>query len=52
MITNSRIRNVDIACDGSRIVMMVPLEDPKELEIRVVLNWYEELKRLVPSGRN
>ena len=52
MITSSRFRNVDISRDGSRIVMMVPLDDPKELEIRVVLNWFEELKRLVPSGKN
>ena len=51
MITDSRFRNVDISRDGSRIVMMVPLEDPQELEIRVVLNWYEELKRLVPTGK-
>jgi serine/threonine protein kinase len=52
MITNSRFRNVDISRDGSRIVMMVPLDDPRELEIRVVLNWFEELKRLVPIDKN
>ena len=51
MITNSRFRNVDISRDGSRIAMMVPIEDPKELEIRVVLNWFEELRRLVPTGK-
>jgi hypothetical protein len=52
MITNSRFRNVDISRDGSRIVMIVPLDDPKEVEIRVVLNWFDELKRLVPNGKN
>jgi Tol biopolymer transport system component len=52
MIANSRFRSVDISRDGSRIVMLVPLDDPKELEIRVVLNWFDELKRLVPSGKN
>jgi WD40 repeat protein len=51
MITSSRFRNVDISRDGSRIVMMVPIEDPRELEIRVVLNWFEELKARVPRGR-
>lgn len=51
LITSSRFRNVDISRDGTRFVMMTPLDEPKELEIHVVLNWFEELKRLVPIGK-
>jgi hypothetical protein len=31
--------------------MMTPLDEPKELRINVVLNWFEELKRLVPAPK-
>ena len=51
MITSSRWRNTDISRDGSRFVTIPPLDEPKELQIIVVLNWFEELKRLVPSGK-
>jgi serine/threonine-protein kinase len=51
LIASSRYRNVDISRDGSRFVMMTPLDEPKELQINVVLNWFEELKRLVPTGK-
>ncbi len=41
----------DVTPDGQRFVMIQPLEQSKSgpLEINVVLNWFEELKRLVPS---
>lgn len=51
LITSSRYRNADISRDGSRFVTITPLDEPKELQISVVLNWFEELKRLVPSGK-
>jgi len=51
LITSSRYRNADISRDGSRFVTITPLDEPKELQIIVVLNWFEELKRLVPSGK-
>ena len=39
----------DVAADG-RFLMVQPLEpEPSSREIHVVLNWYEELKRLVPA---
>ena len=42
--------NYDISPDGERFVMVRPDPDaPREL--RVVLNWFEELKRLVPTDR-
>jgi hypothetical protein len=34
--------------DGKRFLM---LEDDEDPEFRVVFNWFEELKRLVPVGR-
>ena len=40
--------NYDIAPDGRRYVMVKSLEQPGE-QIRVVVNWFEELKRLVPT---
>jgi serine/threonine protein kinase/WD40 repeat protein len=51
LITSSRYRNADISRDGSRFVTITLLDEPKELQIIVVLNWFEELKRLVPSGK-
>jgi serine/threonine-protein kinase len=51
VITPSPFRDVDISRDGSRFVMMTSLDEPKELQINVVLNWFEELKRLVPAGK-
>lgn len=51
VITPSPFRDVDISRDGSRFVMMTPLDEPKELQINVVLNCFEELKRLVPTGK-
>jgi Tol biopolymer transport system component len=51
LITSSRDRYADISRDGTRFVTTTPLDEPKELQIIVVLNWFEELKRLVPSGK-
>jgi len=36
----------DISPDGKRFLMM---KEDKEAQINVVLNWFEELKRLVPT---
>ncbi len=51
LITSSHFRNADISRDGSRFVTITALDEPKDLQIIVVLNWFEELKRLVPSGK-
>ncbi len=42
----------DVTADGQRFVMAQSVEDLGALvtELRVVLNWFEELKRLAPSG--
>ena len=46
-------RNYDISPDGQRFLMLKEVGQTSETEIRLVLvqNWFEELKRLVPTGR-
>ena len=44
--------NYDVAADGQRFVMVKESSDAEErplTQINVVLNWFEELKRLVPT---
>ncbi len=38
----------DVRPDGQRFVFAIPLEEPRPREIRVVLNWFEELKEKLP----
>jgi hypothetical protein len=44
-------RTYDITPDGRRFVMVKEMNPPPR-RIAVVLNWFEELKRLVPSPEN
>ena len=44
-------RNYDVAPDG-RFLMIQEPQEPTPLGIKVVLNWFEELKQLVPPGKN
>jgi serine/threonine-protein kinase len=41
--------NYDVAPDGQRFLMVQPAEATGRSQINIVLNWFEELKRLVPS---
>jgi hypothetical protein len=41
----------DVAPDGKSFVMVVQDEQRQATELRVVLNWFEELKRLCPTGK-
>ncbi|HXX45735.1 MAG TPA: protein kinase [Candidatus Acidoferrales bacterium] len=45
--------NYDISPDGQRFLMLKPVtpEQAAPTQINVVLNWTEELKRLVPTGK-
>ena len=43
-------RNYDIAPDGERFLMVKENAGGDSAEFVVVLNWFEELKRLVPSN--
>jgi serine/threonine-protein kinase len=45
-------RNFDVEPDGNRFVMVKAVEQESVLtQINVVLNWFEELKRLVPAKK-
>ena len=42
-------RTYDIHPDGSRFMMIKDLEQRGPDELHVIVNWFEELKRLVPT---
>ena len=44
--------NYDVAPDGQRFLMLKPVEQAETAptQINIVLNWFEELKRRVPTG--
>ena len=46
--------NYDVSPDGQRFLMLKPSEQEAaaQTQINVVLNWFEELKRRVPTGKN
>jgi Tol biopolymer transport system component len=49
-------RNLDITPDGKRFIIAAPATRSESAavdkqEIRIVLNWFEELKQRVPTGR-
>ena len=43
-------RSYDVSPDGQRFVMIHPEESSAPNQINVVQNWFEELKRLVPTN--
>jgi hypothetical protein len=47
-------RNYDISKDGKRFLMIKQADERPEpiTQLKVVTNWYEELKRRVPTGEN
>jgi serine/threonine-protein kinase len=52
-VTDNFCRTYDIHPDGKRFLMMKRIEEDVPLtEIIVVENWFEELKRRVPTGKN
>jgi Tol biopolymer transport system component/predicted Ser/Thr protein kinase len=46
--------NYDVSSDGQRFLMLKPVEQTQvgPTQINVVLNWFEELKQKVPTGKN
>jgi len=46
--TNRLSTNYDISRDGQKFLMIESGDPP--VQINVVLNWFEELKRLVPTN--
>jgi serine/threonine-protein kinase len=44
--------NYDVSLDGQRFLMLKPIEqEAAPTQINVVLNWFEELKQKVPTGK-
>ena len=43
-------RSYDVTADGERFVMILQTSSPIE-NVKIVFNWFEELKRLAPTGR-
>ncbi|MCZ6770008.1 MAG: hypothetical protein O7D93_12255, partial [Acidobacteria bacterium] len=43
--------NYDVTADGQKFVMVKDMAEQEEGQIHVVLNWFEELKRLAPVDR-
>ena len=41
--------NYDVSHDGKRFLMVKPVDPSQATEITLVQNWFEELKRLVPT---
>ena len=48
--SGGRRAQYDVAADGRRFLMIRPAEEAQEAEIHIVLDWFEELKRLVPTN--
>ena len=44
------MRNFDVTPDGQRFVMLQRDAPATTNEVHIVLNWFQELKRLVPTG--
>ncbi len=42
--------NYDVTPDGQRFIMVKAEQELALTQINVVLNWFEELKRLVPTN--
>ena len=49
MSSISGLANYDVSSDG-RFLMVEPEENEGPTQLYVVLNWFEELKRLVPTN--
>ena len=47
---NRHLANYDVSADGESFIMLES-DEAMPTEINVVLNWFEELKHLVPTGK-
>ena len=48
---DTRVTNYDVAPDGGGFIMIQQEAGGSRAELEVVLNWFEELKALVPTGK-
>ncbi len=57
IVVGDQTNNFDVTADGQKFLVFVPARrgDPEDAapgaRINFILNWFEELKRLVPTGR-
>jgi eukaryotic-like serine/threonine-protein kinase len=53
VLTPATFPNYDVAPDGQRFLMLKPADQEQSApsQINVVLNWFEELKQKVPTGK-
>jgi Tol biopolymer transport system component len=49
--TPATFPNYDVSPDGQHFLMLKPSEQAARTQINVVLNWFEELKQKVPTGK-
>ncbi|MFQ5616168.1 MAG: protein kinase, partial [Anaerolineales bacterium] len=49
-LTNRIMANYDIPGDSQRFLMIRNDQEAAPTQLRIVLNWFDELKRLVPGG--
>jgi hypothetical protein len=51
--SEAHMPHYDVSSDGQHFLMLKPVEQQQAAltQINVVLNWTEELKRLVPTGK-
>jgi len=54
LLTPLQFPNYDVSPDGQRFLMLKPVDtgESARTQINVVLNWFEELKRRAPTGKN
>ncbi|MBL7188467.1 MAG: hypothetical protein ISS70_19245 [Phycisphaerae bacterium] len=51
-VSNVSGLSYDVAPDGQRFLVLQPEHDDSEArELHVVLNWFDELQRLAPTGK-
>ena len=51
MLGANAVASYDVSADGQRFLRVQPMHpDPPTDRIQVALNWFEELKRLVPTN--
>jgi Tol biopolymer transport system component len=51
-VTTGPIRGYDVSPDGQRFIVIRGIDEPPKMitEIKVIANWFEEIKRRVPIG--
>ena len=50
-LVDGRATAFDVAPDGQRFLMLKPVADPSHYALRVVVNWFDELRGRVPIAR-